>query len=640
MKTDYLYNQIYQLCEKQKEKDYIELFKLSIDKIQFIQVINNKWKNHCVQIKAISNILLYLDRVYLSKKNSEIKSLWDMGLFLFSKFIIQKQDVNQKIISGLLILINNHRIGENINLELIKDTSQMLSILGKYHDYFEKPFLIQSQIFYQEEQNQLFSNFEISHFLHHVENRLQEEKNMAINQLNKSTLPSLIKIVEDSLLKNNLLKIVNLGFRNLCEKDKFQDLKLLYQLFQRVNGDDLVLQNFESFITYKGLNILNNQSNTQQETQIIEDFILLKEYCDRLIKFCFSQSPIFNQSLDHTFEMILKSDHNKIARLLSKFIHLHFTLKQNQISEDQLEKILDKTILFLKYIQSKDIFEAFYKNDLANRLLMNTMNFDSLEKQFLLKLKMNLGSSFSKQFEIMFQDVEHSKELNNKLKNELKENQKPNFDLNFYMSHHHGRKLLWQNSLGRCIICANFIHGKKNLDVSLLQAIVILCFNQSSSLTFFQIQNLTQIEISILKKIIGTLITKKYPILKLNQNSNSNLNNNFSENDVFSFNEKFNHKKFLIKIPQNFSIKNEEKIENDKIEKKVWENRQYQIDSYIVRIMKSRKTINHNELIKEIQEQIKSPIEIIDINKRINSLIEREYLERDPNNKNIYNYLA
>lgn len=38
--------------------------------------------------------------------------------------------------------------------------------------------------------------------------------------------------------------------------------------------------------------------------------------------------------------------------------------------------------------------------------------------------------------------------------------------------------------------------------------------------------------------------------------------------------------------------------------------------------------------------QLKFPIKPADMKKRIESLIDREYLERDKNNPQIYNYLA
>jgi len=56
--------------------------------------------------------------------------------------------------------------------------------------------------------------------------------------------------------------------------------------------------------------------------------------------------------------------------------------------------------------------------------------------------------------------------------------------------------------------------------------------------------------------------------------------------------------------------------------------------------MKTRKNLPHNQLMAELLHQIKFPAKPPDLKKRIESLIEREYIERDSENPSIYNYLA
>lgn len=48
---------------------------------------------------------------------------------------------------------------------------------------------------------------------------------------------------------------------------------------------------------------------------------------------------------------------------------------------------LDRVLILFRYIQGKDVFEAFYKRDLAKRLLLGkSASFDA-EKSMLSKLK-------------------------------------------------------------------------------------------------------------------------------------------------------------------------------------------------------------------------------------------------------------
>ena len=68
--------------------------------------------------------------------------------------------------------------------------------------------------------------------------------------------------------------------------------------------------------------------------------------------------------------------------------------------------------------------------------------------------------------------------------------------------------------------------------------------------------------------------------------------------------------------------------------------RQNVIDSVIVRVMKARKTEKHNQVIEDVIKQISifMPQPQM-IKQRIESLIEREYLSRDPNDKSKYIYM-
>lgn len=40
------------------------------------------------------------------------------------------------------------------------------------------------------------------------------------------------------------------------------------------------------------------------------------------------------------------------------------------VSEAEVEALLDRVMVIFRYVGSKDVFEAFYKKDLAKRLLL------------------------------------------------------------------------------------------------------------------------------------------------------------------------------------------------------------------------------------------------------------------------------
>lgn len=70
--------------------------------------------------------------------------------------------------------------------------------------------------------------------------------------------------------------------------------------------------------------------------------------------------------------------------------------------------------------------------------------------------------------------------------------------------------------------------------------------------------------------------------------------------------------------------------------------RRNMIDAAVVRIMKARKTMEHSALIAEATRQLSvrfTPVPA-DIKKRIENLIERDYLSRDEKDRRIYHYEA
>ena len=59
----------------------------------------------------------------------------------------------------------------------------------------------------------------------------------------------------------------------------------------------------------------------------------------------------------------------------------------------------------------------------------------------------------------------------------------------FYCNKYQGRRLSWAHSLARCIVTARFLKGKKELDLSFLQGLVLLCFNKTDRMSLANIRH-------------------------------------------------------------------------------------------------------------------------------------------------------
>jgi len=165
---------------------------------------------------------------------------------------------------------------------------------------------------------------------------------------------------------------------------------------------------------------------------------------------------------------------------------------------------------------------------------------------------------------------------------------------------------------------------------------VLLLFNTEDTLSYSQISDITAIPVGDLKRALQSLACAKFKILRKDP-----VGREVEDGDSFSFDEEFSAKQLRFKVGT-VSAQKENETEKQETRQKVDEDRKPQIEAAIVRIMKSRKEMEHNALIAEVTTQLTSrflPHPNV-IKKRIESLIERDFLERDKGNWRKYTYLA
>ncbi|GMP73586.1 hypothetical protein CsSME_00031299 [Camellia sinensis var. sinensis] len=663
-----LYQRIEKECEAHVSATLQSLVGQSEDLVVFLSLVEKCWQDFCDQMLMIRGIALYLDRTYV-KQTPNVRSLWDMGLQLFRKHLSLAAEVEHKTVFGLLKMIESERTYKAWILWLLEIFILLMQhsyeqSLGIYSESFEKPFLERTSEFYAAEGVKYMQQSDVPDYLKHVEIRLHEEHERCLLYLDASTRKPLVATAERQLLERHISAILDKGFMMLMDGNRIEDLQRMYFLFLRVNALESLRQALSSYIRRTGQGIVMDEEKDKDMVSCLLEF---KASLDTIWEESFSKNEAFCISIKDAFEHLINLRQNRPAELIAKFLDEKLRAGNKGTSEEELEGTLDKVLVLFRFIQGKDVFEAFYKKDLAKRLLLGKSASIDSEKSMISKLKTECGSQFTNKLEGMFKDIELSKEINESFKQSSQARTKlpsgiemsvhvlttgywptyPPMDIRlphelnvyqdifkeFYLSKYSGRRLMWQNSLGHCVLKAEFPKGRKELAVSLFQTVVLMLFNDVQKLSFQDIKDSTGIEDKELRRTLQSLACGKIRVLQKSPKGKE-----VDDDDSFVFNEEFAAPLYRLKVN---AIQMKETVEeNTSTTERVFQDRQYQIDAAIVRIMKTRKVLSHTLLITELFQQLKFPIKPADLKKRIESLIDREYLERDKNNPQIYNYLA
>lgn len=411
-------------------------------------------------------------------------------------------------------------------------------------------------------------------------------------------------------------------------------------------------------------------------------------------------------SLKHVWEDIINpnshqdnDDINMVAEALAKYVdaclkdskrHSVTTTMQSSTNENWAEAVISGVFC---YLQAKDTFEAFYKQDLAKRLLWNRVVSMDVERHFVSLLKAECGAGYTSKMEGMFQDINFSRETMNLYKQTQYQDIQPmshdrcvasndyavEMDIQvlttgywpvyplypnlilpqslldpqkkfmeYYKTKYQGRRMTWQYALGHVVVRfkpkGENSPPKYELVVSLCQSLVLLQFNHTNESTLQQLMSAVgvedrgEMERVLLSLSLGKEGTRVLQKRDYDAHKKKKIRMNVHNEDVFRVQSNFKSNTRRIRI--NNILMKETKGEREKTVKSVSRDRLYLIDAVLVRIMKARKTILHQQLIPQVMEQVKIPAQPADIKKRIESLIEREYFERDATDRNRYNYLA
>jgi cullin 3 len=78
---------------------------------------------------------------------------------------------------------------------------------------------------------------------------------------------------------------------------------------------------------------------------------------------------------------------SKSPEFISLFIDEKLKKGLKGVTDEEVDGILDRVMMLFRFIQEKDVFEKYYKQHLAKRLLLGRSVSDDAERNMISKLK-------------------------------------------------------------------------------------------------------------------------------------------------------------------------------------------------------------------------------------------------------------
>jgi cullin-4 len=590
--------------------------------------------------------------------------------------------LGSRLVAGMCDLVEYDRAAQDdlFDPTLLRDSIAMLHIFGVYGKVFEPQFLRLSDQ-YLENFSRERSNLSLSDYIAACDRLLTREAlRCDTYNFDSTTKRSLLDKAHFNLVeKCSRILLSTSGLAKLIDSNALGSLKALYGLLCLSKMQEKLKTPWETYIRSEGSSIVSDKDRCDD---MVVRLLELKRKLDLIIRDAFDKDEVFSYTLREAFSSFINdrkntsawgTNNSKVGEMIAKYIDmllrgglkavprsLASDAKDRDAAEKQghsstgdedaeLDRQLEQGLELFRFIEGKDVFEAFYKKDLARRLLMGRSASQDAERNMLAKLKAECGFSFTHNLEQMFKDQELARDEMIAYKQSLSNTSKTTMDLQVnvlssaawptypdvdvklpeevarhiekydrhYKHKHSGRKLAWKHALAHSIVKAQFHKGMKELLVSAFQAIVLVLFNDvenGGNLSYTDIAAATGLIDAELQRTLQSLACAKFRILTKHPKGRD-----VNPTDTFTVNMAFTDPKYRIKINQ-IQLK-ETKEENKETHERVYQDRQYETQAAIVRIMKSRKTMSHPNLVAEVIDQTKKRgmVELSEIKKNIDS---------------------
>lgn len=615
---------------------------------------------------------------FTAENNDHMLEIGELAMDIWKKNMIQPQ--RDVLTTSLLTEISRDRQGQMVAESVVKGVVNSLVEVEQYkkklamqlyEEVFETPFLHETGEYYRSESSGLKAECTCSEYMEKVLQRIDQERMRSTKFLNPSSIQKVNEECQHRMVADHLEFLYG-ETTEMVQQERQKDLSNLYKLIQPLHsGLDVLKEQVRVHIRTTGLDAVSNLKQENLPSFFVEAVLGVHKHFSELIRRVFNNDQQFVGALDKACAAVINHKGSSKApcrspELLAKYCDILLKKSSKVVSDADLDEKLTRCVTVFKYLDDKDIFQRFYARMLAKRLIYYLSQSMDAEEIMINKLKQACGYEFTNKLHRMFTDMSVSNDHNSGFARFL-ETQSIELDISFsvlvlqagawpvastqirsfripqelektvrtfdeyYSAKFNGRKLTWLHSYCTGELKLNYLKRPYIVNMAGFLMGILLSFNTAPKQTYSGIASSTGLPEKDLTRHLTSLCETK-----LLQTEGE-----VTENSVFWLNMDYSSKRTKFKINVATSQKETpQDVENTHTA--VDDDRKMFLQAAIVRIMKARKTSKHSQLIQEVitQSTHRFHPSVSMIKKCIEALIDKQYLERQPQTPDEYRYIA
>lgn len=299
----------------------------------------------------------------------------------------------------------------------LREAVGMFRALGVYTKEFEPKLLGESQKYFLAwgQQN---STKNLAGYVEECQKLIDlEVQRCELFDLGATTRRTLETYLEDILVELRQGKLFEISEVSiLLENNAVDVLRQLYSLLQRKCLGEKLKPAFEAYIINQGSNIVFDE---KREHEMVIRLLQFKKQLEHVLQNSFKMHEGLGHALREAFEVFINkckrnmawgTDNPKPGEMIAKYVDVilrggvkaipsndSIKVKKERNEEDvnvssddedsEIAKQLDHVLALFRFVHGKAVFEAFYKKDLARRLLLQRSASADAEKSMLTRLK-------------------------------------------------------------------------------------------------------------------------------------------------------------------------------------------------------------------------------------------------------------